>query len=66
MIQQVVGSVVGRSVGKWSVDGSSVGRWSVNLVKPRKNMFGLVILPLHFGRGLSCYSNFIFFYNDNK
>ena len=29
-------------------------------------MLGVVILPVHFGRGLFCSSNFIFFYIDNK
>ena len=62
MIQRVVGSVVGSSVGKWSV-----GQQSVDLIKPKKkNMFGVVISLVHFGRGLFCYSNFIFFYIDNN
>ena len=29
-------------------------------------MFGVVILPVQFGRGLFCYSDFIFFYIDDK
>ena len=29
-------------------------------------MFGIVISPVHFGRGLFWYSNFIFFYIDDK
>ena len=29
-------------------------------------MFGEVISPVHFGRGLFCYSNSNFFYIDNK
>ena len=29
-------------------------------------MFGVVISPVHFGRGLFCYSNFSFFYIDKK
>ena len=29
-------------------------------------MFGIVIWPAHFVRGLFCYSNFNFFYTDNK
>ena len=31
-----------------------------------KNVFGVVISPVHFVRGLVCYSNFIFFYIDDK
>ena len=42
-------------MGKWSVVGWMVGRWSGDLIKLRKNMFGVVILP-----------DFIFFYIDNK
>ena len=33
---------------------------------PGKNLFGVVILPVHFGRDLICYSNFNFSYIDNK
>ena len=44
----------------------SVGRWLVDLIKPRKNMFGVVISPVHFVGGFFCHSNFIFFYIDNK
>ena len=29
-------------------------------------MFGIKILPMHFGRGLFCCCNFIFFYIDDK
>ena len=29
-------------------------------------MFGVVISPVNFGRGLFCYSNFNFFYIDDK
>ena len=29
-------------------------------------MFGVVISPVHFVGGFFCYSNFIFFYIDNK
>ena len=29
-------------------------------------MVEVVISPVHFGRGLFCYSNFIFFYIDDK
>ena len=29
-------------------------------------MSGVVILPVHFGRGFFCYSNFNFFYIDDK
>ena len=29
-------------------------------------MFGVVISPVHFGRGLFCYSNFTFFYVDDE
>ena len=29
-------------------------------------MFEVVILPVHFDRGLFCCSNFIFFYIDDK
>ena len=29
-------------------------------------MFGVVISPVHFGRGLFCYSDFDFFYIDDK
>ena len=29
-------------------------------------MFGVVISLVHFGRGLFCYFNFIFFYIDDK
>ena len=53
-------------MGKWSVVGWLVGRWSVDLMKPRKNMFGVVISPVQFGRGVFCYSNFSFFYIDDK
>ena len=28
-------------------------------------MLGVVILPVHFGRGLFCYSDFNFFYIDD-
>ena len=35
-------------MGKWSVVGWLVARWSVDLMKPRKNMFGVVILPVIF------------------
>ena len=48
-------------MGKWSVVGFSMGRWLVDLIKARKNMFGIVISPVHIGRGLLCYSNFNFF-----
>ena len=44
----------------------SLGRWSIDLAKSRKNMFGVVISPVHFFRGLFCYSNFNFFYIDDK
>ena len=57
--------VVG-SVGKWLVVDWSVSQWSVDLIKPRKNMFGVVISPVHFGRSLFYYSNFNFFYIDDK
>ena len=29
-------------------------------------MLGVLISPVHFDRGLFCYSNFIFFYIDDK
>ena len=29
-------------------------------------MLGVAISPVNFGRGLFCYSNFIFFYIDDK
>ena len=29
-------------------------------------MFGVVISPVHFGRGLFCHSNFNFSYTDDK
>ena len=29
-------------------------------------MFWVVISPVHFGQGLFCYSNFNFFYIDDK
>ena len=39
----------------------------MNLIKfPGKEMFGVVISPVHFGRCLFCYSNFNFFEIDNK
>ena len=31
-----------------------------------KNMFAVVIMLLHFGRELFCYSNFIYLYINNK
>ena len=34
-------------------------------MKPRKNMFGVVISPVQFGRGLFCSSIFISFHIDN-
>ena len=40
----VGGRLVGGSV-------ESVGRWLVDLIKPRKNMFGVVISPVHFVGG---------------
>ena len=54
--------------GRWPVVSGrwSVGRWFVGLIKIRKNMFGLVISPVHFGRGLFCCSNFNVFYIDDK
>ena len=51
---------------KWSVVSWSVSRWSVDLIRPRKKMFGLVISSVHFDRGLFCYSNCNFYYIDNK
>ena len=54
-------------MGKCWVVSRSVSRWSVDLIKPRiKNMFEMVISPVHFGRGLFCYSNFNSFYVDDK
>ena len=38
LIHWVVGSVVGGSLGKWSVVGWLVGRWSMDLIKPRKKL----------------------------
>ena len=35
-------------------------------IKTGKNVFGIVISPLHFGRDLFCYSNLIFFYIEDK
>ena len=55
--------LVGGSVGKWSVIGWLVGRWSVDLIKP---MFGIVILPVHFGQGLFHYFNFNSFYRQKQ
>ena len=43
------------SLGRWSV-----GRWFVDLIRPRKNMFGVVISLVHFARSLFC------FYIDDK
>ena len=57
----MVRSVVGGSVGKWSVVGWLMGSMTVDLIKPKKKMFGVVISPVHLGRGLFCNSNFIFF-----
>ena len=57
LIQRVVGSVVGLLV----------DRCFMNLIKfPGKEMFGVVISPVHFGRCLFCYSSFNFFEIDNK
>ena len=58
--------MVGGLLGKWSVVGWLVGRWPVDLMKPGKNMSEVVISPVQFGRGLFCYSNFIFFHIDDK
>ena len=38
----------------------------MDLIKTRKNMFEVVISPVHFGRGSFCYSYFPFFYIDVK
>ena len=38
----------------------------MDLINTRKNIFGVVISPLPFGRGLFCYSNFDFFYIGDK
>ena len=60
LIQDVFGPV-----GRW-VSGRLVGRWSVDLIKPRKNMLGVVISPVLFGWGLFCYSDFNFLYIYDK
>ena len=49
-------SMIIHSASRW--DG---GRWRI-----WRNMFGVVISPVHFGRGLFCHSNFNFFYIDEK
>ena len=45
-----------------------MGQWSVDLIKaPKKACLGVMISPVHFVRGLFCYSNFNFFYvYDNE
>ena len=51
-------------MGKWSViDGSVVRGFNKT---PQKSMFGVMISPVHFVRGLFCYSNFNFFYVYDK
>ena len=57
MIQRVVGSVVG-FLGESGVAGISKTQ--------KKNMSGVVILPVHFGQGLFTYSNFTFSYIAHK
>ena len=52
-------------MGKWLEVGCFVGRWYVDSIKPRKNVFGVMISPVRFGLGLFCYSNFDFFYIDD-
>ena len=44
------------------VGGSVVG----GFIKTGKNVFGIVISPLHIGQGLFSNSNFIFFYIEDK
>ena len=61
MIQRVVGSLAG---GQWLGGRLVVG--SGVQVFNKKKMSGVVILPMHFGRGLLCYSNFDFFYIGDK
>ena len=58
--------------GQW-VSGKVVGcLWVVRLVvrafnkTQEKNVFGLVISPVHFGRGLFCCSYFNFLYINDK
>ena len=34
-------------IGKWSVVSWPVGRWFLDLIKPGKIMFGVVISPVH-------------------
>ena len=43
-----------------------VGWWSVDLIKHRKNIFGVVISAVNFDLGLFCNSSFSFFYIDDK
>ena len=46
--------------------GLFMGQQFADLINPRKKMFGVVILPVYFGRDLFCYSNFNVFYINNK
>ena len=51
-------------MGKWSVVGWLVVRGFDKTLE--KKRFGVVILSVHFARGLFCYSNFNFFNVDDK
>ena len=53
-------------MGKWLEVGCSLGLWPLNLIKPRRNIFGVVVSLVHFGHVLFSYYNFIFFYTDDK
>ena len=57
---------VGGSPGKWSVVGWQVVSVVHGFNKTQeKNLFGVKISSMHFGRDLFCCSNFILFYIDN-
>ena len=67
----IVGSVVGELVGKWSVVGCRlVGGLVVRGFNktPEKQVWGCDFACVHWSidRGLFCYSNFSFFYVDDK
>ena len=47
-------------MGKWLEVGCSLGLWPLNLIKPRRNIFGVVVSLVHFGHVLFSYYNFIF------
>ena len=57
------------SMGRWLSGRCLVGWWVGGpwiWWNPGKNMFEVVISPMQFGRGLFCYSNFIFLHIEHK